>query len=353
MDSNGGGQWSSESISANSIFPSLVRPTATNHDFGKDMGFSLGGYYSHKESDAVKGYVPVPGLVSYNISSGVWSNTTATGFTADGTAQYGIMQFVPSFGQEGLLVVLGGETSNLVAWTDTGSNLLSFEDINIYDVAEGKWYTQKASGTIPAERDRFCAVGVPGDNGTYEIFIFGGHVANPNGDPASSASPAQAEVNIALDEVSVLTLPGFYWAKATYEAKYPRTEHSCNLVGHRQMLVIGGYDPSRANSSDKLKDPWSQGLGIFDLTDMRWKDGYNANAGAYTSPDNIKGYYQERGLQPVDGWDSSDMQALFNTSASPCKSQARKSARQTLIFPQLRRAVQCRTRTLITKTQVL
>ena len=152
-------------------------------------------------------------------------------------------------------------------------------------------------------------------------------MASSTGDPASSASSAQVEVNVALDEVSVLTLPGFYWSKATYTAKHPRMEHSCNVVGQRQMLVIGGVDPSRANISDYLKDPWSQGIGIFDLTDMSWKDGYDADAEAYTSPETIKSYYNEHGMEPKTGWDSSDVQAIFNgtdaATATACKLQAR------------------------------
>ena len=315
VDGNGAGSWAQQSIAANSIFPALTRPAAAYIANGNGVGYALGGYSSARTSPQTEDldiFQPIPGIVSYNISSNQWSNDSAAGFSTYGTAEYGQMHFVPPFGSEGVLIVLGGETSNQVAWTDTGSNLLSFGTINIYDPSNKTWYNQTATGDIPESRDRFCSVGVAGDNGTYELFIHGGHVAGTT-DPSESGSEAQSQQELALDEVFVLTLPGFNWIKANYTPANPRIEHSCNLVGQSQMLIIGGLDPADTASikSENQTDPNKQGLGIFDLHGMSFSSSYNADAPDYTSPHAVKAWYKQNGgLYPAT-WTDSSVEALF------------------------------------------
>ena len=158
------GSWAEVGISGNSIFPDLVRPAAAIGAAGNGVGVLLGGY-NH--------FIPVPGIVSYNMSSKLWANNSATGFSTYGTAMYGQMQRIP-YGDNGLFMVIGGETSNNILWVDNGSDLLSFEAVYIYDPTSNSWHNQTTSGDVPESRDRFCSVGIAGDNGTFEIFIFGG-----------------------------------------------------------------------------------------------------------------------------------------------------------------------------------
>ena len=105
----------------------------------------------------------------------------------------------------------------------------------------------------------------------------------------------QMKANEQLDRVSVLSLPGFVWFRANYTPRMARAFHSCNLVGNRQLLSIGGADvrdpsdTSRPNPSD-----FTQGLGIFDMTRMEWSSGYNANAAPYKTPDVIKAWYEKK-----------------------------------------------------------
>jgi hypothetical protein len=102
----------------------------------------------------------------------------------------------------------------------------------------------------------------------------------------------------ALDEVFVLTLPGFVWFKANYTARQSRQSHTCHVVGNRQLLTIGGIDPgvqeffsvAYANATD----PFTQGLGIFDLTEMKWAQRYDANAPTYQSPGVVRDYYNKK-----------------------------------------------------------
>ena len=86
------------------------------------------------------------------------------------------------------------------------------------------------------------------------------------------------------------------------------------------MVSIGGLvtDVSMEVSSDgpeslgynSLPDPWLQGLGIFDLTAMEWKEEYDPAAAPYVTPDVVKAYYQRNGRGPAS-WTNDIVQAWF------------------------------------------
>ncbi|KAL9629853.1 MAG: hypothetical protein Q9204_005043 [Flavoplaca sp. TL-2023a] len=114
----------------------------------------------------------------------------------------------------------------------------------------------------------------------------------------------------ALDEVYVLSLPAFAWFKVDYPAQHPRIRHTCHSFG-RQMLSIGGQDPTNEYNDTFTPDPFSQGLGIFDLTDMRWSDGYNADTEPYKTPAVVKAWYAANGPS-TSTWDSPGVQRLFS-----------------------------------------
>lgn len=83
------------------------------------------------------------------------------------------------------------------------------------------------------------------------------------------------------DAVFVLSLPAFHWQKIANAPAVSRRLHSCNIIGNRQMVSVGGQ---LGPPGDLEPDPWDQGLGIFDLSAMEWRDRYDSNAGAYVSP---------------------------------------------------------------------
>ena len=89
-----------------------------------------------------------------------------------------------------------------------------------------------------------------------------------------------------LDDLWILTLPGFHWIRAEVSSE-PRFQHVCTVVGNRQMFVSGGM---AAEGGD---DPWRYGLGIFDMTALRWSDGYSADADEYESPEVVKKWYRD------------------------------------------------------------
>lgn len=118
------------------------------------------------------------------------------------------------------------------------------------------------------------------------------------------------------DEVFVLSLPGFVLFKAPGRST-KRSEHSCVVVGKRQLLSVGGSDGSLGFPGSLLDpDPWKQGLGVFDMMRMAWSDGYRADAEAYESPAIVREWYAQGGLKSVV-WSSPEVERLFALAPTP------------------------------------
>ncbi|KAM0563725.1 hypothetical protein ACHAPJ_001457 [Fusarium lateritium] len=160
------------------------------------------------------------------------------------------------------------------------SDPVSFSNITIFDPSSKEWYSQQSTGGPPNPRVDFCSVGVPGQNGTYEIYIYGG---------------TQNFENKSFGDVWVLSLPGFRWFKADGEAPR-RAMHGCALVGNRQMLSIGGNDLGQQGGW-RDKDPWEQGIGILDLPNMTWSNEYDADASQYDSPEVVRNWKSTMGTR--------------------------------------------------------
>ena len=297
-DGRGGGEWSPVATAAGSIFSFLTRSAGGLWASGSGKGFLLGGFSA---SNNVRTGRALPGLLSYDMASNQWRNDTATGFSDQGTAILGSMEFLLNYGGEGVLVAFGGQTADPTPiWYDTGSGLLDFQDIYIYDVATKTWHHQRAnkaaSDSVPDPRDMFCSVAVANDAGGYEIFVYGGQTGNFLYGPGGTRSQAILDQNAAMNEVHVLTVPGFTWFKANDTSAASRTGHTCEVAGQRQLLSLGGLDPSASTIrvSASLPDPFARGIGVFDMVDLKWKSNYDANAPPYTQPDVIKAWYRQK-----------------------------------------------------------
>ena len=112
-------------------------------------------------------------------------------------------------------------------------------------------------------------------------FVYGGTV-NASADRLTSSAAD-------YEDVLVLSLTAFKWFR-TPGAGERRSNHHCQIVGNRQMLVIGSHNPVEEEAGRELgqtgetsgvADPWVHGLGIFDMTVLSWSSGYNAKAGPY------------------------------------------------------------------------
>ena len=112
----------------------------------------------------------------------------------------------------------------------------------------------------------------------------------------------------------VLSLPGFVWTKLPQPPAGPRTEQTCVVVGKRQILSIGGADRRTAGAGMKQKDEAPNGLLLFDMSTLKWKDSYDAGAAAYQRSDTIKSWYSKGSLDKVQ-WANDDVQKLFATES--------------------------------------
>ncbi|KAI4272136.1 MAG: hypothetical protein LQ337_005505 [Flavoplaca oasis] len=301
-DGDGGGLWDMFSPADDSVFHQLTRPDSASGATVGNTGFILKGVASARTSPETlyySGRVPIPGIVSFNITSNLWQNDTMPQYIENLSAPEGLLASVDAFGTDGLLV-----TTGLALDAD---NPPSFNNITIYDPSDKSWHAQTATGQIPAARSLACTVSAKGDNGTYELFLYGGTgKIGING----NISLTQYIDFTALDEVYVLSLPAFAWFKADYPAQHPRIRHTCHSFG-RQMLSIGGQDPTNEYNDTFTPDPFSQGLGIFDLTNLRWSDRYNADAEPYETPAVVKAWYAANGPS-TRTWDSPVVQRLFS-----------------------------------------
>ena len=92
-----------------------------------------------------------------------------------------------------------------------------------------------------------------------------------------------------MDDTYVLTIPGFHWIRGP--SATARKASRCVVGGRRQMISVGGIDKGNAAGWSN-PDPWTQGIGVFDMTAFAWRDDYDAHASDYVSPDPVQEWYQ-------------------------------------------------------------
>jgi len=101
----------------------------------------------------------------------------------------------------------------------------------------------------------------------------------------------------------------------THETNYSIDNSACVQAGGRQVLSIGGFF-----GDFKDVDPAPQGLLLFDMTNMAWKDSYEAGLPTYERADAIQMLYSADALPDHKvQWSSDRVRALFAT-APDCKS---------------------------------
>lgn len=303
LNGTGDGFWYQNTSYTQSPFvggPAITRPIGAGFAQSNDTALLLGGYsspYSSPATQSHRDFIPTPGLVSYDFGNGVWANSTAgvDSVSPSGNFEFGGMEFVSTFGPNGLVVIWGGETSGDVIYT-LGAEMRPMDTVTLYDPVTRDWYTQQTSGTAPSPRSRFCSMHVADSrplstaarngtgSGTHEIYMYGGY----KGQVGSAA-------NDQYDEIWALSLPSFTWQQVDASHTQARFGHTCHLVGHRQMITIGGGDPSQEIPWN-VPDIFSNGIGIFDLTESEWTTGYNATAAPYKRPKILQDYYDKKSV---------------------------------------------------------
>ncbi|KAI9869690.1 MAG: hypothetical protein M1830_005209 [Pleopsidium flavum] len=72
-------------------------------------------------------------------------------------------------------------------------------------------------------------------------------------------------------------------------------------------------------------DPWTLGIGVFDMKNLAWKDSYDARAVVYESPDKVKQYYLKYTIglltpfflqNTPSSWSSPEVQQIFTNTTT-------------------------------------
>lgn len=119
-DGNGGGSWDVASSAEDSMYQSLNQPSHALATSGNGVGYALGGMltcqtYANPAGPCGVVFTPVPGMVTFNMSTNSFSNISASGdngYSTYGTAGLGGAVFASNFGAEGVALFLGGQTSD-------------------------------------------------------------------------------------------------------------------------------------------------------------------------------------------------------------------------------------------------
>lgn len=107
------------------------------------------------------------GLLEYDFENRTWTNHTTTFNRVNGEAQ-----FVPMFGDEGIIAFIGGDEPIGSPYPTYASSLVDMTTITIYDIASKKYYDQPTTGAKPSNRALFCSAGVAGPgNKTFDMCV--------------------------------------------------------------------------------------------------------------------------------------------------------------------------------------
>ncbi|KAI1326127.1 hypothetical protein F5Y16DRAFT_375842 [Xylariaceae sp. FL0255] len=309
-DGTGGGTWSQVSQQDYIAFEKLLNPIGASYTQSGMIGYAFGGSVVTDSDSSIQDVglpgMALPGLVSYDFQTGQWTNSSTSYYGGYGTNIDGRAQYIP-FGPNGLLMFLGGAETPIDATNDTIVQV-DWNTVTLVDPVTGQSYTQTTSGTKPPTIESHCTVGVPGQNGTYEIFIYGG---------------VSDQLRTTSGQMTVLSLPGFTFFEGPTDAA--RSDHECAIVGkgQRQMFSIGGVDgENRTYTAPTTADPWTYSIGIFDMTDLTWLSSYDPNATTYDSPDVVKQWYAAGNLDNVQWDDDALKNLMLNTTSTTDASQA-------------------------------
>lgn len=309
-DNEGGGTWQLANTINRDFLLGYPRTTGASTAVCKGKALYLGGFESSAtgSSSDGKGRQPVSGLASYDMEKQRWDKASAApGFNKFGTSIYGAGACAENFGSGGLFFSIGGNMADQDFKDDSSNMLIDMDVLHFYDVASDTWHSQKTSGEAPPVRDRHCAVGAAGPNGTYEMSVQTRSQKGKLMVPGVAYSEAnrllrrrryvyggnnfRKSPEIIKKDMYILSLPGFVWFRVDVESTY-RSSHACIIPDNRQMIVVGGGAEAGGPNYEK-PDVLAQGLGVFDLHTLSWKDRYDANAGPYEPPQTVTDWYDE------------------------------------------------------------
>ncbi|KAK1826385.1 hypothetical protein QBC39DRAFT_364592 [Podospora conica] len=295
VDGNGGGSWGIESPQNPNLFSGLLPAEVVALATVNNTMYGIGGVASAWSTPSLTVDQVVPGMITFNMDTKEWTNETGTK-SPIATLTAGRAQYLPSFGPQGLIIVMGGHAPRAdLPPTIGNSRLNEFDTLTFFDPVTRQTYSQTATGDIPPfPRAGFCTAEFQNKQGGHEIFVFGGE---------------STLTKVRYEDAYVLSLPAFVWTKLPDSPFGGRAFFACAAVGKSQILTVGGLEFTTPG-----KDDAPMGLQIFDMNAMQWKDRYDATLGDYERPDVISAFYTSGGLDKVQ-WSSKEVQSLFVTNS--------------------------------------
>ncbi|KAI6373727.1 hypothetical protein MCOR25_003356 [Pyricularia grisea] len=260
-----------------------------------DIGIMVGGRFGHEVTSS--------GFITYNMTTGKWSNDTSQVFpevikdqnskkdiAVPNTYKQGAAVCLPTMGtgHGGLVFFIAGSQTS--ADPRSPSDVyMPMETVQFYDTLTRTFHKQSTSGAeMPALRSKPCIVatqarGSDGLHSSYEIFMFGG----------------QKGGHLVDADIWILTIPGFRWFKAPDTEPYnARIDHDCAVIGpgRRHMISVGGRND---NSDIPGRDYWMNGVGIYDMTNLTWSVPHVLDGPAYEKPQAVREWYAAGNLDSV------------------------------------------------------
>ena len=169
-DGQGGAEWSLYAVTPSSIIGSVwVGSTVANGSV-----YLLGGIQDEGSTqnswDNPGSVLSADGLVSYNITAGTWLNQSITYSYPSGWIFDTQLYHLAGIGNDqDLLLSMGGQSAP-PGYLFSVSTFVEYDTVSIYNTVTNEWRNQTPTGDIPLPRGAACSVGVPGDNGTYEVY---------------------------------------------------------------------------------------------------------------------------------------------------------------------------------------
>lgn len=91
----------------------------------------------------------------------------------------------------------------------------------------------------------------------------------------------------------MLTIPGFQWFRLSgADLAQGREFTTCESVGRHLVMVGGVAEAGKGGWNVESKDPWIQGVGVFDMAELQWRDTYSPAMAEYDSPPVVQDWYR-------------------------------------------------------------
>lgn len=164
-DGTGAGTWNESIGSSWPSWRSLTRPRTPLEAYSRDRAFILGGCREESDLGDWAGEA-LDRMVQFNMAGRSFANASIPCCNATGGIKKGALQYVPSFGPEGITIALGGQNAHR---TGGFASLIDFTVVSVFDPVSQQWWNQTTTGDPPSPRIEFCTAGIPSSSDTYEM----------------------------------------------------------------------------------------------------------------------------------------------------------------------------------------